>query len=58
MGDADRLGSLETGKIADFIVVDRDPLAIPITDVHNVKVKSVYVDGRQVFAAPPAVGAK
>jgi predicted amidohydrolase YtcJ len=51
MGDADQLGSLEVGKVADVIVLDRDPFAIPITDVHNVKVTRVYVQGRPVFEA-------
>jgi predicted amidohydrolase YtcJ len=45
------IGSLEPGKRADFIVVDRDPFAIDPREVHNVRVLSTYLDGREVFKA-------
>ena len=49
MGNDKDLGSLETGKLADFIVLDRNPFRIPITDVHNVVVNQVFVGGREAF---------
>lgn len=49
MGNARDLGSLEPGKIADFIVLDRNPFRIPITQVHNVVVTRVIIGGREVF---------
>jgi predicted amidohydrolase YtcJ len=58
MGDGDRLGSLEKGKIADFIVLDRNPLEIPITEVHKVKVLSAYVDGERVYDGIAPAGAQ
>jgi predicted amidohydrolase YtcJ len=50
LGNDKDLGSLEPGKIADFIVIDRNPFQIPITDVHKVVVNRVFVGGRQVYA--------
>lgn len=42
-------GSLEAGKAADFIIVDRDVLSVPIEQVGATKVISTYVDGKRVF---------
>jgi predicted amidohydrolase YtcJ len=42
MGMADRIGSLEPGKLADFAVLDRDILTCPVDDIK---------DGRAVLAA-------
>lgn len=43
-------GSIDTGKLADLVVVDRDPFAGPPADVGTVRVLATYVDGAQVFA--------
>jgi predicted amidohydrolase YtcJ len=45
----DRLGSLEAGKQADFIVIDRDPFAIPVTQLHSIRVQRTYIRGEKVF---------
>jgi len=42
-------GSIEPGKRADFIVLDRDPFTIDARDLHNVRVLSTYVDGHEVY---------
>ena len=49
MGHGDRLGTLEVGKIADFIVIDRNPLEVPVTDIHKTLVQQVYINGKKVF---------
>ncbi|MCC3862423.1 amidohydrolase [Pseudemcibacter aquimaris] len=43
--DEDILGSIETGKYADLIVIDRDVLSIESTDLKNVQVEYTIVGG-------------
>jgi predicted amidohydrolase YtcJ len=44
-------GSLETGKLADLIVLDRNVLAIPAEEIAQVKVLQTVVGGRVVYQA-------
>ena len=46
------LGSLEPGKYADFIVLDRDYLAIPEDDIPNIKVLMTLVGGKVIHLMP------
>jgi len=41
-------GSLEVGKLADMIVLDRDPLRIPAEDIAHIKVLRTIVGGKTV----------
>ena len=43
------VGSLEQGKLADFIILDTDLLTCPADDIRNTKVISTYMDGQRVF---------
>ncbi len=45
----DRLGSLEPGKWADFIVVDRDFFKIPETEIDDIQVIQTWVGGDLVY---------
>ena len=48
----DRIGSLEDGKQADFIVVDRDLLTCPEDDIKDARALATYIDGKKVFRTP------
>ena len=43
------VGSLEAGKLADLIVVDRDILTCPEDAIRDAKVLKTYLNGRLVF---------
>jgi predicted amidohydrolase YtcJ len=49
----DTTGSLEPGKFADLIVLDRNPLKIPAEDIAKVKVLETVVGGKVVYQAAP-----
>lgn len=42
-------GSLETGKLADFIIIDRDVLAVPSEQLKDVQVLQTWVGGELVY---------
>jgi predicted amidohydrolase YtcJ len=42
-------GSLEPGKDANFVILDKDIMTIPVSEVPNVKVLSTYISGEKVF---------
>lgn len=45
----DRVGSLEPGRWADFLLLDRDPLAVPAAEIRDVTVLETWLAGRRVF---------
>ncbi len=45
----DQVGSLEPGKLADMIVVDRDLLTCPVNDIRETRVLATYLAGKKVW---------
>ncbi len=45
----DRLGSLEPGKRADFLIIDQDILLATPAQIRNIKVLQTWLAGRPVF---------
>ena len=43
-------GSLEPGKLADFIILKEDPLTCPVDHIKTMEVEETYVGGRRVYA--------
>jgi hypothetical protein len=45
------VGSLEAGKLADFVILDRDPRKVSVDSIKGIRVLETWMDGQQVFAA-------
>jgi predicted amidohydrolase YtcJ len=52
-GDERRRGKLLPGFLADLVVLDRDPVAIPAEELPQVRVVATMVGGRWVHNPPP-----
>ncbi len=53
----DRIGSLDPGHYADFILVDRDPSQIAPMELARTRVLETWVAGRKVWQAAPSASA-
>jgi predicted amidohydrolase YtcJ len=45
-------GTLQPGKAADFVVLDRDPFQVPRDEIHTLRVCETWVDGVQHHPGP------
>lgn len=43
-------GSIRTGKYADFLLVTKDVLTCPVTEIHEAKPAATYFEGKKVFS--------
>ena len=43
-----KIGSLEKGKYADFIILNQNPFNIAIEKLHQIKCTEVYINGNKV----------
>ena len=48
----EKLGSIEKGKLADFIVLDQNLLEIPVDDISETQVLKTVFNGEVVYSAP------
>ena len=42
-------GSIEAGKAADFVILDRDIMFIPDEEILKTKVEATYINGEKVY---------
>jgi len=45
----DKLGSLEAGKWADFVILDKNPMDVSPDDIQNITVEETWVGGQPVY---------
>ena len=50
----DRIGSLEPGKWADFVIVDRDPTRVNPQELARTQVLQTWIAGKKVFQREPS----
>ena len=46
---AEKVGSIEAGKLADFIVLDRNIFEMPITELYQTQVERTVLGGDVIF---------
>ena len=51
MGHRNEVGTIEVGMKADLIVTEKNPMTIPIYEVHKSKVLKTYMNGELVCQA-------
>lgn len=49
LGQEQNIGSIEPGKFADLIIIDRNPFEIEPEDIENVKVINTIIGGKLVY---------
>ncbi|MDX2142062.1 MAG: amidohydrolase [Rhodospirillaceae bacterium] len=49
----DRLGSIEPGKLADFVVMEKDILTVPMDEIRDTKVLMTVMGGIPVYGKVP-----
>ena len=47
--EEDRKGSIEAGKLADFVITEQDLMTTPDEELRDIVVKATYVGGEKVF---------
>ena len=48
--DEERKGKIQAGMLADFVILDENPLTCDPFHIHDIQVLETWMDGRQVFA--------
>ena len=51
-GEQDSKGSLEPGKLADLVILDRNPLAVEPMAIKDIKVVETIKEGTTIYTRP------
>lgn len=47
--EEDKKGTIEVGKLADFVLLDKDPLTVPKETIRDIKVLETYKRGKRIY---------
>ncbi len=50
-GDENDLGTIEPGKLADLVVLDKDYMTVPEDDISNLQILTTVIGGKVVYDA-------
>eukprot|EP01130_Rhizamoeba_saxonica_P002420 TRINITY_DN12224_c0_g1_i1.p1 TRINITY_DN12224_c0_g1~~TRINITY_DN12224_c0_g1_i1.p1 ORF type:complete len:542 (-),score=94.86 TRINITY_DN12224_c0_g1_i1:139-1764(-) len=50
IGEQSNVGSIEIGKFADFVVLDKNPLEVDTAEIVSIKVLKTYSSGKDVYS--------
>ncbi len=50
-GEEKEKGSLEPGKLADLVVLDKNPTKVPVDEIKDIKVMETFKEGTSVYRA-------
>jgi hypothetical protein len=50
--EEDIKGSIEVGKLADFVILSGDPMQTPPDQIKDIQVERTYVGGRPAYIRP------
>ncbi|MBL8222392.1 MAG: amidohydrolase family protein, partial [Bryobacterales bacterium] len=45
----DERGSIEPGHLADFVILDRNPLTTPAAELRNIQVVETIIGGKSIY---------
>ena len=48
-GTANKLGVIQTGMLADLVIIDKNPFDIPVNKLHKIQVTQTIIDGEVVY---------
>lgn len=54
--EEDRKGTLEPGKLADLVLLDRDPRRVPASKLAAIEILETWSHGERIFRRPPRQG--
>ena len=52
-GEQDSKGSLEPGKLADLVILDKNPLKVDPMAIKDIKVVETIKEGKTIYHLPP-----
>ena len=48
--EEDIKGTLSTGKLADFVILDKNPLTVELMEIKNIKIMETIKEGKSIFS--------